>query len=62
MDKLLYSISESCKLLSVSRSFLYRMISTGRICKPVKLGKKAVFSQKQLEDFVKGEVERIDKD
>ncbi|MBW7990178.1 MAG: helix-turn-helix domain-containing protein [Planctomycetes bacterium] len=51
-DKLLYSIPDTCRILSISRSFLYQMISTGRIEKPLKIGKRSLFTRQSLESFV----------
>ena len=57
MDKLLYSIPETCELLNMSRSYLYQLISIGRL-RPIKLGRKTLFAAETLRDFVKKELEK----
>ena len=52
MDKL-YSVSETAQLLHISRGNLYRIIAGG-ILKPIKLGKRTLFSEQELEAFIEG--------
>jgi excisionase family DNA binding protein len=52
MDKL-YSVSETAQLLHISRGNLYRIIAAG-ILKPIKLGKRTLFSEQELEAFIEG--------
>lgn len=44
----------ACRILDVSLSFFYENISTGRIPKPIKIGKKSLWSVKVLEAWVAG--------
>jgi len=52
MDKL-YTVSETAQLLHISRGNLYRLISEGKLT-PVKLGKRTLFSEQELEAFIEG--------
>jgi excisionase family DNA binding protein len=52
VDKL-YSVSETAQLLHISRGNLYRIIAEG-ILKPIKLGKRTLFSEQELEAFIEG--------
>jgi excisionase family DNA binding protein len=52
MDKL-YSVSETAQLLHISRGNLYRLIAEGTL-KPIKLGKRTLFSERELEAFIEG--------
>ena len=51
MDKILVSVDDACAMLSLSRSFFYRLVSTGRI-KKIKIGRRTLFEVKTLMDFV----------
>jgi excisionase family DNA binding protein len=50
MDKL-YTVTETAQLLHISRGNLYRLIGEG-ILKPIKLGKRTLFSEQELEAFI----------
>ena len=52
VDKL-YSVSETAQLLHISRGNLYRIIAEG-VLKPIKLGKRTLFSEQELEAFIEG--------
>ena len=47
---LLVGIDESCKLLSIRRSYLYDLINQGRL-RPVKLGRRTLFRYSDLVAF-----------
>jgi len=47
---LLVGVSEACDLLSIKRTFLYRLISDGRL-RPVKLGRRTMFRYSDLLSF-----------
>ena len=59
MDKLLVNADDAAKLLSMSRSFLYKSVSSGRIPKSIKIGKKSLWSVETLRDFVKSESDKV---
>ena len=50
MDKL-FTVSETIQLLHISRGNLYRLIAEGKL-KPIKLGKRTLFSEQELEAFI----------
>jgi len=52
MDKL-YTIKETYELLKVSRAKLYLLIKDGAL-KPVKIGKKTIFKESELNRFIEG--------
>jgi excisionase family DNA binding protein len=47
---LLVGIDESCKLLSIRRSYLYDLINEGRL-RPIKLGRRTLFRYSDLVAF-----------
>ena len=47
---LLVGISESCELLSIKRTFLYKLIAEEKL-RPVKLGRRTVFRYADLIAF-----------
>ena len=50
MDQLLISICQTAKLLGISRSKLYQLLSTGRLGpRPIKLDSKTLFVRAELE-------------
>jgi len=50
---LLISASEAAEMLSMSRSFFYENLSSGRIpLRPIRFGKKTLFSVRDLTKFV----------
>ncbi len=58
-SKLMYTVGEACKLLSLSRAFLYRLIDTGEI-ESITIGRARRITSTQLDAFVKareGEIE-----
>lgn len=52
MDKL-YTVTETAQLLHISRGNLYRLIAEGTL-RPIKLGKRTLFSEQELEAFIEG--------
>jgi excisionase family DNA binding protein len=50
VDKL-YTVAETAQLLHISRGNLYRLIAEGKL-KPIKLGKRTLFSEQELEAFI----------
>ncbi len=46
-----YTVKEVLDMLRISRATLYRHIETGLI-KPVKLGKRTLFTESDLNEFV----------
>ena len=52
MDKL-YTVTETAQLLHISRGNLYRLIGEGTL-RPIKLGKRTLFSEQELEAFIEG--------
>lgn len=57
-DKLLVSADAAAEMLSMSRSFFYQQISTGRIPAPIKISKKSLWPVKTLREFVQAEIEK----
>lgn len=58
VDKLLVTVDEACRMLSVSRSYFYaKLVSTGRI-KKLSWGRKTVFAVETLQEFVRKELEK----
>lgn len=52
--RLLAGVSEAARLLSVSRSYFYSMLSSGRCpIRPIKFGKKQLWRVSDLEIWVK---------
>lgn len=49
--KLLYSVSEACQAVSISRARLYELIAEGELVS-CKLGKRTLFRVQELERFV----------
>jgi excisionase family DNA binding protein len=54
VPKLTYSISEVCKALQISRTTLWKLVRSRRL-KPVRIGRRVLFSLKTLEEFVNGD-------
>lgn len=53
MDSLLISAENSAQLLGIGRTLFYSMHSSGRLGPlPVKLGRRALWNRKELEDWV----------
>lgn len=50
MDKL-YTIKETSDVLRISRANLYRLITDGKL-KPLKLGKRTLFEESELNRFI----------
>ena len=59
MDKLLVSAGEAAEMLSISRSHLYAQVGCGRIARPIKVGKKSLWSVEQLQSWVQAEIEKL---
>jgi excisionase family DNA binding protein len=52
MEKL-YSVKETLKALGISRTNLYSLIKDGKL-KPLKLGKRTLFPESELNRFIEG--------
>ena len=55
VPKLTYSIPEVCEALQISRTTLWKLVRSRRL-KPVRIGRRVLFSLKALEDFLNGDV------
>jgi len=51
MEKLI-TVIEAMGILRISRPTLYRLINEGEL-KPVKIGKRTLFEEKELQRFIK---------
>ena len=51
-DKLFFSIAETCQILKVSRTTLWRLIKDGRL-KVTKLGSRTIISKEQIYELFK---------
>ena len=51
VPKLTYSVNEVCAALQISRTTLWKLVRSRRL-KPVRIGRRVLFSLKTLEDFV----------
>lgn len=49
---LLVNAPTAAAMLSMSRSFFYENVSTGKIPKPIRFGRKSLWSVEVLTDFV----------
>ena len=49
--KMAYTVKEACKLLSLSRSLVYRLIDLGEI-ETIKIGRARRITSQQLEAFL----------
>jgi excisionase family DNA binding protein len=58
MDKLAVNADGACEMLSMSRSFFYEQVSTGRIPKAIKIGRKSLWSVEQLRQWVETETKK----
>ncbi len=52
LDKL-HTVSETAQILHISRGNLYRLVAEGKLV-PIKLGKRTLFSEQELEAFIEG--------
>jgi excisionase family DNA binding protein len=52
-SKLVYSVAETAALLSVGRTTVYELISTGSL-RTIKIGTRRLVARRDLEDFVAG--------
>ncbi len=52
MDKL-HTVNETAQLLHISRGNLYRLVAERKLL-PIKLGKRTLFSEQELEAFIEG--------
>jgi len=50
MDKI-YTVNETLSILKISRPTLYELIKKGTL-RPVKLGKRTLFKESELERFI----------
>jgi excisionase family DNA binding protein len=55
VPKLTYSIPEVCEALQISRTTLWKLVRSRRL-KPVRIGRRVLFSLKALEAFLNGDV------
>jgi len=51
MIQKLLTVIETCEVLRISRSKLYHLVEDGEL-KPVKIGKKVLFDEKDLMRFI----------
>ena len=54
VSKLTYSVPEVCEALQISRTTLWKLVRSRRL-KPVRIGRRVLFSMKALEEFVNGD-------
>jgi excisionase family DNA binding protein len=54
VPKLTYSVAEVCEALQISRTTLWKLVRSRRL-KPVRIGRRVLFSLKTLEEFVNGD-------
>ena len=54
VPKLTYSIPEVCEALQISRTTLWKLVRSRRL-KPVRIGRRVLFSLKAVEDFLNGD-------
>ena len=52
VPKLTYSVPEVCEALQISRTTLWKLVRSRRL-KPVRIGRRVLFSMKSLEDLLK---------
>lgn len=54
IEPFLVDVSETARLLGISRSLFYQMLSAGRIpLKPVRFGRKRLYDVEQIKSFVR---------
>ena len=53
VPKLTYSVPEVCQALQISRTTLWKLIKSRRL-KPIRIGRKLLFSLKAVEEFLDG--------
>jgi excisionase family DNA binding protein len=54
VPKLTYSIPEVCEALQISRTTLWKLVRSRRL-KPVRIGRRVLFSLKAVEEFLNGD-------
>ena len=54
VPKLTYSVPEVCEALQISRTTLWKLVRSRRL-KPVRIGRRVLFSLKAVEDFLNGD-------
>ncbi|MGH9929741.1 MAG: helix-turn-helix domain-containing protein [Pyrinomonadaceae bacterium] len=54
VPKLTYSIPEACEALQISRTTLWKLVRSRRL-KPVRIGRRVLFSLKAVDEFLNGE-------
>ena len=54
VQKLTFSIPEVCEALQISRTTLWKLVRSRRL-KPVRIGRRVLFSLKAVEDFLNGD-------
>jgi excisionase family DNA binding protein len=54
VQKLAYSIPEVCEALQISRTTLWKLVRSRRL-KPVRIGRRVLFSMKAIEEFLNGD-------
>jgi excisionase family DNA binding protein len=52
--KLTYSIPETCKVLQISRTTLWKLVKSRRL-KPLRIGRRVLFTTRALEEFLIGD-------
>src|SRR6267143_1526577 len=53
VPKLTYSVPEVCEALQISRTTLWKLVRSRRL-KPVRIGRRVLFSLKAVEEFLNG--------
>jgi excisionase family DNA binding protein len=54
VPKLTYSVPEVCEALQISRTTLWKLVRSRRL-KPVRIGRRVLFSLKAVDEFLNGE-------
>jgi excisionase family DNA binding protein len=54
VPKLTYSIPEVCEALQISRTTLWKLVRSRRL-KPVRIGRRVLFSLQAVEEFLNGD-------
>ena len=55
VPKLTYSIPGVCEALQISRTTLWKLVRSRRL-KPVRIGRRVLFSLKAVEEFLNGDL------
>jgi excisionase family DNA binding protein len=54
VPKLTYSVPEVCEALQISRTTLWKLVRSRRL-KPVRIGRRVLFSLKAVDEFLNGD-------